>query len=94
MPKAVREPIQVYLTPQERAELDRTAQEMGVSRSEALRRGVRALGDTGYEGALRELADEGLVTPPTAGPGEPPPSAPVAPLNDLLNELVQDRQDR
>jgi len=94
MAKIVREPIQVYLTPKERAELDQAAREMGVSRSEALRRGVRALGDSGYEGTLRELADEGWVTPPTAGPGEPPPSAPVAPLDELLSELALDRQDR
>ena len=93
MPKIVREPIQVYLTPQERAELDQVAQEMGVSRSEALRRGVRALEDSGYEGVLRELADDGLVTPPTAGPGEPPPSAPVAPLQELLDGLAEDRRD-
>ena len=94
MPRIVREPIQVYLTPQERSELDRVAQEMGVSRSEALRRGVRALEESGYDGVLRELADDGLVTPPTAGPGEAPPSAPVTPLRDLLNGLAQDRRDR
>lgn len=94
MPKTVREPIQVYLTPQERSELDRVAKKMGVSRSEALRRGVRALEDSGYDGALRELADDGLATPPTAGPGEPPPSAPVTSLRELLNGLAQDRRDR
>jgi hypothetical protein len=31
-------------------------QEMGVSRLEALRRGVRALEGSGYEGVLRDLA--------------------------------------
>ena len=94
MTKTVREPIQVYLTAQERAALDRAAREMGVSRSEALRRGVRALGDSGYEGALRGLAKDGFVTPPTSGPGEAPPSAPVASIDDLLIELDQDRRDR
>ncbi|MFH1765705.1 MAG: CopG family transcriptional regulator [Gemmatimonadota bacterium] len=94
MPKTVREPIQVYLTAQERAELDQVAQKMGISRSEALRRGVRALEDSGYKGGLRDLADDGLVTPSTAGPGEPPPSLPVTSLRELLNELAADRRDR
>lgn len=94
MSKVVREPIQVYLTRQERSELDRVAQEMGVSRSEALRRGVQALENSGYGGLLRELVDEGLVTPPTSGPGDPPPSAPVTSLDELLSGLTQDRRDR
>jgi len=94
MARIVREPIQVYLTRRERAELDQVAQEMGVSRSEALRRGVKALEDSGYDGVLRDLADDGLVTPPTTGPGEPPPSAPVAPLHELLGGLAEDRRDR
>ncbi len=34
---------------------------MGVSRSEALRRGVPGPEDSGYEGVLRELADDGLA---------------------------------
>ena len=42
MVKHVREPIQVYLSGQERAELDQAAEELGVSRSEVLRRGVEA----------------------------------------------------
>lgn len=94
MSDAVREPIQVYLTPRERAELDRAAREMGVSRSEVLRRGIRAVRRPGYEGALSDLADEELVTPPLTGPGEPPPSAPVAGLDELLSELAEDRRDR
>ena len=94
MIKIVREPIQVYLTRQERAELDQVAQEMGVSRSEALRRGVRALEDSGYDGGLRDLADEGVVTAPTAGPGDPPPSAPLIPLQELMDGLAQDRRDQ
>ncbi|MBI4421879.1 MAG: ribbon-helix-helix protein, CopG family [Gemmatimonadetes bacterium] len=39
----VREPIQVYLTAAERAKLDRLAAELGISRAEALRRGLDAL---------------------------------------------------
>jgi len=91
MPRSVREPIQVYLTPEERAELDRAAAEQGVSRSEVLRRGIRAVEPTRYAGVLRDLAAEGYVSAPAAGPGAPPPSAPVAPLADLLAELDADR---
>ncbi len=40
--KAVREPIQVYLTAEERAELDRLARANGISRAEVLRRGIRS----------------------------------------------------
>ncbi|MDE3172273.1 MAG: ribbon-helix-helix protein, CopG family [Gemmatimonadota bacterium] len=91
MPKPVREPIQVYLTPAERAELDRAARELGVSRSEALRRGIEAVTGTANGGALRDLAAAGYVTPPAVGPGAPPPSVPVAPLETLLAELADDR---
>lgn len=91
MARKVREPIQVYLTDSERAELDRVAREMGVSRSEALRRGIEAVETGRTSGPLRHLVNEGLVTPSASGPGEPPPAAPVAPLADLLQELDQDR---
>ena len=40
--RAVREPIQVYLTADERTELDRLAHEDGISRAEVLRRGIRS----------------------------------------------------
>lgn len=40
--KSVREPIQVYLTTDERALLDRLARETGLSRAEILRRGLRS----------------------------------------------------
>lgn len=96
MSDRVREPIQTYLTAAERAELDRVAVELGVSRSEALRRGIEALGGARYGGSLRALAGEGLVTPPSAGggdPGHPPPSLPVATLEELLDELARDRRD-
>ncbi|MDZ7781216.1 MAG: CopG family transcriptional regulator [Gemmatimonadota bacterium] len=95
MVKVVREPIQVYLTPEERAELDRVALAMGVSRSEALRRGIAAVEHRPrYEGSLRTLVEDGVVTPPTIPPGAPPPSHPVGPLADLMSELDQDRRDR
>lgn len=97
MPDGVREPIQTYLTAEERTELDRVASELGVSRSEALRRGITALGRPRYGGSLRELAGDGLVTPPLAGGGDPvrpPPSRPVAALEELLDELARDRRDR
>ncbi len=94
MVRKVREPIQVYLTEAERARLDRAAREMGVSRSEALRRGIDAVGRVRGSGPLRELVEEGFVTPSEyTGPGEPPPSAPVAPLADILSELDRDRED-
>lgn len=41
-PKAVREPIQVYLTADERGALDRLADELGISRAEVLRRGLES----------------------------------------------------
>jgi hypothetical protein len=98
MPRSVREPIQVYLTSDERGALDRCATEMGVSRSEVLRRGLEALGgptggramDTG-DGDSEGVA---VLTPARAGPGPAPPSLPVAPLAELLNELDEDRAER
>ncbi len=95
MVKRVREPIQVYLTEEERTELDRLAAAMGVSRSEALRRGVSSLAPTTQAtGPLADLADEGLATPARLEGGEPPARRPVAPLCDLLDELRADRDDR
>ena len=100
MARRVREPIQVYLTAAERTELDRAARELGISRSEALRRGIVALRrpvaawGRGW-GPLADLASEGLVTPPRAQAcGPPPRGAPVAPLGELLGELRADRDDR
>lgn len=94
MARKVREPIQVYLTESERAALDSAARELGVSRSEALRRGIEAVGRTRGSGPLRDLVEEGLVTPRRSRAGDPPPSAPVAPLADILCELDEDRADR
>jgi len=95
---APREPIQVYLAPDERAELDRLASVRGVSRSEALRRGIAALSDELRGGAGRAapsgwwsvLEDPEIVTPRRAAPGPPPPSRPVA----LFRELLEDPEHR
>ena len=99
MARRVREPIQVYLTAAERIELDRAARDLGISRSEALRRGIAALrrpGARGWErGPLADLASEGLLAPPRAQASGPPPrGAPVALLGELLGELRADRDDR
>jgi hypothetical protein len=42
-PSAVREPIQVYLDRGERADLDRLARELGISRAQVLRQGIAEL---------------------------------------------------
>jgi len=95
MVKVVREPIQVYLTPDERAELDRAAGALGVSRSEVLRRGISAVSTLpAYDGPLRRLWEKGLVSLPTLQTAEPPPARPVAKLTELLAELDSDRSDR
>ena len=94
MVKHVREPIQVYLSSQERAELDRAAKELGVSRSEVLRRGVESVRSRPLSGLLRDVAADGLVSPATIGPGGAPPRNPVASLADLLCELDEDRGNR
>ena len=90
----VREPIQVYLTREERAELDRRAEELGVSRSEALRKGILALGNPRGAGPLGRLVEEGLVTPPLRRSGTPPRGVSVAPLARILEELARDREER
>lgn len=91
MARIVREPIQVYLTADERAELDGVARNMGVSRSEVLRRGIELAGGAAYAGPLRDLVEDGYLTPAATGPGAPPPSAPVARLRKILAELEADR---
>lgn len=91
MGKIVREPIQVYLTADERAELDGVARNTGVSRSEILRRGIGLAGGAAYAGPLRDLVEDGYLTPAATSPGAPPPSAPVASLRKILAELEADR---
>ena len=41
-PRRVREPVQVYLAPDDRDLLDRLAADSGLSRAEILRRGIRS----------------------------------------------------
>lgn len=94
MSKSVREPIQVYLTAQERDVLDRCAAELGVSRSEVLRRGLRAVGEPSDTGPAERPGQAGVLTPPSSATDQPPPSLPVAPLRKLLEELNEDRRER
>ena len=51
-PKAVREPVQVYLDVADRSVLDDVAARTGLSRAEVLRRGLRAY-------AVQQQGDEG-----------------------------------
>jgi len=90
----VREPIQVYLSAEERAELDRAAREQGVSRSEALRRALRASTSPSDVGSFDDLVGAGYVTPAMSPIGPPPPRKPIMRLEDLLSELADDRSDR
>jgi prevent-host-death family protein len=46
------------------------------------------------DAALAEAVRQGWITPPTMRTKEPPPSLPVAPLEDLLRELDESREDR
>ena len=43
LPRAVREPVQVYLDPDDRKLLNSLARSTGLSRAEILRRGIRSL---------------------------------------------------
>jgi len=64
-PKAVREPVQVYLGRGERAMLDRTAAQTGLSRAEVLRRGLRAFAarHQGRDGPMERFMRELTATP-------------------------------
>ena len=56
---AVREPLQVYLTADERALLDRLAQETGLSRAEVLRRGLQSFArQAGRPSPMMEFLEE------------------------------------
>lgn len=95
--KRSREPIQVYLTEEERTRLERLAAALGVSRSEILRRGILVLtAATPAAGPLADLVADGLASPALIEGGDVPPPAgsPVAPLADLLAELRADREER
>jgi len=95
MRRTVREPIQVYLTPEEREELDRTAHALGVSRSEVLRRGIGAVGSShAASSVLGDVAAEGYVTPARAPAGIVPPRSRTVPFDQLMTSLDDDRRDR
>jgi hypothetical protein len=82
---AVREPIQVYLTAEERTELDRLASDEGISRAEVLRRGIRsyalecAAGDSPVLDLMTELK------------GDDWPSDIAANHDDYLADAYRDR---
>ena len=58
-PPKVREPVQVYLDPQDRRRLDRLVEQLDVSKSDVLRRGLAALEDRlGWQHPLMALARE------------------------------------
>jgi hypothetical protein len=58
-PAAVREPVQVYLAPDDRDLLNRLAEETGLSKAEILRRGVRSFAreQRGASPMLRFIAE-------------------------------------
>lgn len=58
---SVREPVQVYLAPDDRDLLSRLAEETGLSKAEILRRGVRSFAreQAGSSPMLRFLAETG-----------------------------------
>jgi hypothetical protein len=71
-PAAVREPVQVYLAPDDSAILARLADSTGLSKAEVLRRGIRSLArEQGASapmlGFLRETADAGWPASGIAG---------------------------
>lgn len=43
---------------------------------------------------LAEAVRQGLVTPAVLPPGPPPEPGPVAPLDEILSELEEDRAER
>lgn len=58
-PKMVREPVQVYLAADDRAVLDRLATELGLSRAEVLRRGIRSVAaELRASSPMLDLAEE------------------------------------
>lgn len=95
MAKRVREPIQVYLSEEERARLDRAAGALGVSRSEVLRRGLEAVSaGSATLGPLRDLVSEGVASPALDTRSDPPPRVADVAFDRLLRGLEEDRSDR
>ena len=46
------------------------------------------------DAVLAEAVRKGFITPPSIADTEPPPRAPVAPLQEILDGLDEDRADR
>lgn len=46
------------------------------------------------DAALAEAVRNGWLSPPLVAPDAPPPRYPLAPLDELLRELGEDRADR
>lgn len=92
MKKRVREPIQVYLTEEERSDLDDLAVDLGLSRSEVLRRGITMLSQSALPD--EPVIGTALLTPAAVTGGPVPTAPPVASLSELLDELRDDRDAR
>lgn len=88
---AVKEPLQVYLTPEDRSLLDRIAHAGGLSRAEVLRRGIRRMSAEllGEEHpALKFLAEMNALPVPE---GEPTDLA--SRFDDYLAEAYLDKHE-
>jgi len=55
---------------------------------------MREVGVTILQEKLAELVRRGIVRPPLVVFHGPPPRHPVAPTEDVLTELAEDREDR
>lgn len=86
--KTVREPIQVYLTTDERALLDRLARETGLSRAEILRRGLRNFAAEGSAGASPLLEFLASIR------GDDWPADMAERHDDYLGETYVDRHEK
>lgn len=99
MAARMREPIQVYLSSAERASLDRIAAELGVSRSEVLRRGLEAMSEPqkAADAALADLVRRGILHPPlrsTEGLLPLRNRKPIMSFEELMADLEEARADR
>lgn len=54
----------------------------------------RSKPDRAAEAKLAELVRQGLLTPARNRTPGPPPSIPIAPLEEILRELDESREDR
>lgn len=91
----VREPIQVYLSTVERERLDRLAAELGVSRSEVLRKGLERIADRERDAALADLIRRGWLHPPRYEPAPLPERTPIyRTAKEMMTDLDETRADR